>query len=104
MLLNKQDIIREGITLQMPKFCEECQLETAIECKDENLEKTCAYQSLLANNTLIFLHSQDVVRKIKCPDCVWGQFGEEAVGMTPCHSCNSMGYIIDPLIEEKVKV
>ncbi len=49
------------------------------------------------------LDSQGVVRKVKCPDCSWSQFKDEAVGMTPCHRCNSTGYIIEPLIKE-VKV
>ena len=42
----------------------------------------------------------DVVRKVRCPTgCAWGQFpDEEPVGMTPCHSCNSTGYVFEPLI------
>ena len=44
------------------------------------------------------LHSQGVVIKAKCPDCAWSQFKDEVVGMTPCDSCNSTGYIIEPLI------
>ena len=49
---------------------------------------------------LTYLHSQDVMIKVKCPDCCWGQFYEETVSMTPCYSCNSTGYRIEPLIEE----
>ncbi len=50
---------------------------------------------------LTYLHSQGYVRKVKCPDCAWAQFSpDEAVGMTPCYSCNSTGYITEPLIEE----
>ena len=49
---------------------------------------------------LNYLHDNDVVIKVKCSDCEWSQFGEEHVGMTPCFSCNSTGYIIRPLIEE----
>jgi len=48
-----------------------------------------------------YLHSQDVVRRVKCPDCEWSQFGEESVGMTPCHSCNSTGYIYEPLVRNR---
>ena len=53
----------------------------------------------LGERLINYLHSKDVVRKVKCPDCEWSQFGDESVGMTPCHSCNSTGYIIEPLIE-----
>jgi len=70
----------------------------------------CAYQhlgfdreemyheiALKARKTLI---SQGVVIKVKCLDCEWSQYGdEESVGMTPCHSCNSTGYIYEPLIK-----
>ena len=51
---------------------------------------------------LELLHSQGVVKKVKCPDCEWSQFGEEHVGMTPCFSCNSTGYILEPLIKEGI--
>jgi len=47
---------------------------------------------------LSYLRSQGMVIRVKCPDCEWSQFGEEAVGMTPCYSCNSTSYIIKPLI------
>ena len=41
-------------------------------------------------------------RRVKCPDCEWSQFQDgEAVGMTPCLSCSSTGYIFEPLIEEQ---
>ncbi len=49
---------------------------------------------------LNYLHSQGVVLKVKCPDCVWSQFRDETVGMTPCYRCNSTGYIVESLIEE----
>ena len=47
------------------------------------------------------LHSQGVVRRVKCPHCVWSQFkGGESVGMTPCFNCNSSGYVaVEPLVE-----
>lgn len=54
---------------------------------------------LRTENLLQYLYSQGAVIKVKCPDCEWGQFGEEVVGMTPCNSCNSMGYIIESLIK-----
>jgi len=54
-----------------------------------------------ADEFLSYLHSQGVVIKVKCPDCVWSQFGEGAVGMTPCYRCNSTGYIIEPLIGDE---
>ena len=43
-----------------------------------------------------------VIDRGKCPDCAWSQFSkEEAVAMTPCHSCNSTGFIttVIPLSE-----
>ena len=40
------------------------------------------------------------VIRVKCPDCSWYKFEDEVVGMTPCHSCNSTGYIVKPLIED----
>ena len=58
--------------------------------------------NVFADNILTFLHSQGVVIKVKCPDCVWSQFKtDESVGMTPCYHCNSTGYIFEPLIEVK---
>lgn len=47
-----------------------------------------------------YLEDKGVMIKVKCPDCNWSQFGDEAVGMTPCYSCNSTGYITEPLIEK----
>jgi len=49
---------------------------------------------------LDFLRSRGVVIKVKCPHCIWSQFKDEAVGMTPCNSCNSTGYIYEPLMKE----
>ncbi|GAH55077.1 unnamed protein product [marine sediment metagenome] len=49
-------------------------------------------------SVLFYLHDNDVMIKVKCPDCEWSQFGDEVVGMTPCFSCNSTGYIFEPLI------
>ena len=46
------------------------------------------------------LASQGCVIKVKCPHCSWSQFTNEVVGMTPCFSCNSTGYIFEPLIKE----
>lgn len=43
---------------------------------------------------------QGVVIKVRCSDCEWSQFKEEVAGMAPCYSCNSTGYIIEPLIKE----
>jgi len=65
-------------------------------------EKHKEHYRWMAAELLSYLHSQGVVIKAKCPDCVWGQFGEEPVGMTPCNSCNSTGYIVEPLIVEEV--
>ena len=65
----------------------------------EALGDDCA--GYLTDNILSYLHSQGVVIKVKCPDCEWSQFvDEESVGMTPCYSCNSTGYLIESLIKE----
>ena len=52
--------------------------------------------SLIYNN----LHSQGVVIRVKCPDCAWSQFQHESAGMAPCYTCDSTGYLIEPLIKE----
>ena len=52
------------------------------------------------DNLLTCLHSQGVVIRVTCPDCSWYKFEDEVAGMTPCHSCNSTGYIVEPLIED----
>lgn len=75
----------------------------------ENCEKTvcegCSFKlprlTEATDAVFSYLHSQGVVIKVKCSDCEWSQFvDEEIVGMTPCHSCNSTGYLIEPLIKE----
>ena len=60
------------------------------------------YGKVAATKIMSYLHSQGVVRKIRCPTgCAWGQFpDEEPVGMTSCHSCNSTGYVFEPLVGE----
>ena len=38
------------------------------------------------------------LRGFKCPHCSWSEFsGEESVGMTPCRTCNSTGYIYEEI-------
>ena len=50
--------------------------------------------SLKPEDLIAWLKSQGVVQKVECPDCTWSQFQDgESVGMTPCLSCNSTGYI-----------
>ena len=53
----------------------------------------------MPDKILEYLHSRGFIRKVKCPDCAWGQV-QRVVGMTPCYSCNSTGYITEPIIEE----
>lgn len=43
----------------------------------------------------------DVVIKVKCSDCAWSQLKDEVVAMTPCHHCNSTGYVLEALIEDE---
>lgn len=67
----------------------------------EHLLATFTGEGDFTTELLDYLHSQGVVVRVKCPDCEWGLFVDGAIGMTPCYSCNSTGYIIEPLIEEK---
>ena len=53
-----------------------------------------------AGEILSYLHKEGAMINVKCPNCEWSQFGDEAVGMTPCFYCNSTGYIVEPLIKE----
>jgi len=35
----------------------------------------------------------ELYKRVRCSDCNWADFQSgEAVGMTPCNSCNSTGY------------
>ena len=69
----------------------------------ELLEQTTTHEppSKVVDAILWVLNEDGVVIKVKCLDCEWSQFGEEHVGMTPCHSCNSTGYTVEPLIKEE---
>ena len=51
----------------------------------------------IVGKILSYLHSQGVVIKVKCPSCVFSQFGDEAVGMSPCFECNGTGHKTEPL-------
>jgi len=53
-----------------------------------------------ADVILDILQSQGIVIQVECPDCLWSQFGDEVVFMTPCSRCSSTGYTTIPLIEE----
>ena len=57
--------------------------------------------SLIAERIIEYLNDNKVVIKVKCPDCVWSQFRDETVGMTPCYRCNSTGCIIESLTGEE---
>jgi len=92
--MTKQEEIREG----MAKLTED---RFRIPAESAGLTWDTNFNCMLASNIMEYLHSQGVVMKIKCPDCEWSQFGDkESVGMTPCFSCNSTGYMFKPLIEE----
>jgi len=82
--MTKQEEIREGVANRF---------------RQAGLSTTDAEN--FAKATLGDLVAQGVVRKVECPDCNWSQFRDEVVGMTPCHSCSSTGYIFEPLIEGK---
>lgn len=58
------------------------------------------YKMMVEEDIMSYLHSQGAELRTKCPDCEWSQFEGELAGMTPCHSCNSTGYIMESLIKE----
>jgi len=92
-----QEEIREGIARKQAKF-DDWDWDTQLSKVDKGMYLR------YADKLLSYLHSQGVVVKVKCPDCEWSQFvGGESVGMTPCHTCNSTGYIYEPLITEVIK-
>lgn len=62
--MTKQEEIREKMAHQMPSHCEDCQVNTPIKCTGEDLDKPCNYQYFLADNALLYLHSQGVVIKV----------------------------------------
>lgn len=94
--MTKQEEIRKGIATTIPPLdCSFCVHFGYCEWEGEGL---CLARYELADSIRWYLHSQDVMLKVKCPDCVWSQFGDEAVGMSPCLECNSTGYIYEPLI------
>lgn len=86
-------MIREGIIKSLNEFRWELQKPNAL----INVDTLVVLQGAFADEILQYLHSQGVVKRVKCPDCEWSQFGEESVGMTPCFSCNSIGYLIEEL-------
>jgi len=89
--MTKQEEIREGLAREICKRDNEDWDALSYSEKDFCREKSRLH--------LLYLHSQGAVIKVKCPNCGWSQFGGESVGMTPCHFCNSTGYIIEPLIK-----
>lgn len=89
--MTKQEEVREGIERILDEL-----LFSPGESKDGYTYNLTG----CITNLLNYLHSQGVVKRVKCPDCTWSQVGNEAVGMTPCYRCNSSGYITEPLIEE----
>ena len=91
--VDKREEIREGIARWLFRFTRER------ENLELNWEQTKGYYLQEADYLMGYLNSQDVVIRAKCPDCAWGQV-QEAVGMTPCYSCNSTGYITEPIIGE----
>jgi len=100
--MKKQEEIREGIEQTIRDSYKELQALNKLDPVTHNIDK--AIRVVLfeqSTKAITRLHSQGVVIKVKCPDCAWGQFGEESVGMTPCYSCNSTGYIFKPIIEDK---
>jgi len=97
--MTKQEKIREGIARTSYHFDNRgkgCFIKWEVLASEHKIPY---YE--FADIVLYKQDSQGVVIRVKCPYCEWSQFGEEAVGMTPCYSCNSTGYIIKPLIVEE---
>ena len=59
------------------------------------------HAEVFTKDLILGLSQRGVVRKVKCPNCEWSQFKDEVVGMTPCYSCDSTGYVEEPLIKEE---
>lgn len=99
--MTKQEEIREDVA------------RTFYEASD--VSKTIAWLDLPKETKDSFFYKGDnllyrlqdlygVVIKVKCPYCKWTEFKEDDyVGMTPCDTCNSTGYIFEPLIKEVEK-
>jgi len=90
--MTKQEEIREGVYKILKRHVK------ASIIQGEYLD---GCTQLASDEIVQYLHSQGVVIKLKCPDCVWSQFADGgAIGMTPCYCCNSTGYTTEPLIKE----
>ncbi len=92
------DKISELVEWVARKLCfEEHENHPCLDC----LAKCVCWDDHEATAKQILSHP-DLYLKIKCPHCEWSQFqDDEAVGMTPCHECNSTGYIYLALKEAK---
>ncbi len=82
--------IREGIAKQLAQFNGHDWSRLSKEAQGTYRGRAIVMVSLL--------HSKGVIVKVKCPDCEWSHFKDEAVGMTPCYHCNSTGYLVEDLI------
>ena len=93
-------MIREEIKKVIDHYTDDDCLYPDKDCKYRGLYNYCisgddAYKCLMKR-----LDEIGVVIKLKCPDCCWGLLEGEHAGMIPCDTCNSTGYIIEPLIKE----
>jgi len=89
--MTKQEEIREGIAMRLGI--------TGTPSKEQwDLAFTRGVYRRWADELLVYLHSQGVELKVKCPHCIRGQFGDEVIGVSPCYHCNSEGYIMESLI------
>lgn len=113
--MDKRTEIREGMAEKAHLVWQRWMAYMLTHLDEEHIERwkrqaNTAYQDLpehekmsdrsIADEYSKYLDSQGAVIRIKCPDCQWSQFGGETVGMTPCYSCGSTGYIIESLIGE----
>ena len=105
--MTKQEKIREGIDMKapIPQALNGVLLDFLADYDGYKVgilsKHLDFYIARAIRNAMYALHSQGCRIRVKCPDCEWSQFGDEAVGMTPCVTCNSKGYLIEPLIGEE---
>lgn len=98
--MTKREEIREGVAERIYKwYFRNSQLNDWGEWSKVS-SATRGMILAITDMVLEYENSQGIVIKVKCPDCCWSQFGDKVAGMTSCLSCNSTGYIIEPLIRE----
>lgn len=100
--MTKQEEIRKGIEQLIIDSYKELQDLNNLDPISHNINK--AIRVVLfeqSNKGMVKLHSQGLMIKVKCPNCVWAEFeGEMSIGMASCPRCDCTGYIYEPLIKD----